>query len=288
MAEEAANEVEVLDEGNSAEQTPSPAKPEEKPSEPVEATPAGVAKPATEPVAPTEEQEAFTHIDPKTLSPENLAVYKSLQRDYTKKRQSEAAEIRDIRAKLEQNKSAQVVPQVPNTTGGQDFLSQLGITEEQLSAMSLPEYTAKVLEAAKQGVLIETEQKQIETFENDATVEFLSTDSRLNPEISDSFEPRMATWVGSEMDKAYEKHIEETGSPLGFDAKTKASELIGQWDSWIEDQLKTKLAKTNENAKANAKQFKKTALPGSQSRSTVANAGSLDDAIESAIDEQEQ
>lgn len=285
MAEEAANEVDVLEEGNSAEQTHNPATPEAQPSAPATATPAGEAKPAAEPAQPTAEQEAFTHIDPKTLSPELQQVYKSLQADYTRKRQAETAKIREMEAKLAAQGQPQVQPQVPNEPGNQDFLGQLGLTEEQLSKMSLQEYTAAVLEAAKRGVQLETEQKTVETFESQAVVDFLSTDPRLNPELEGSFEPRMATWVGSEMDKAYEKHINETGTPLGFDYRAEATKLVGQWDEWIENQLKQKVAKTTENAKNNAQKHLRSAPPGTQSRSTVQNAPSLDDAIEAAFDE---
>lgn len=286
MAEEAANEVEVSDEGNSAEQTPTPAKPEATPSAPATATPAGEAQPVAEPAKPTEEQEAFTHIDPKTLSPEMQAVYKSLQADYTRKRQAETAKIREMEAKLAQQTQT-VQPQVPTQPGNQDLLGQLGLTEAQLAKMSLPEYTNYVLEAAKRGVQLETEQKSVESFEQQAVTEFLSTDPRLNPEIESAFEPRMATWVGSEMDKLYQQHIDETGSPLGFDYRANATKLVGQWDEWIENQLKTKVAKTTENAKNNAQKHMRSAPPGSQPRSTVSTAPSLDAAIEAAFDEQE-
>lgn len=287
MAEEAANEVEVLEEGNSAEQTPTPAAPEAQPSAPAKATPAGEAQPTAEPAKPTEEQETFTHIDPKTLSPELQQVYKSLQADYTRKRQAERQQVREMEAKLAQQTQPQAQPQVPNQPGSQDFLGQLGLTEAQLAKMTLPEYTAYVLEAAKQGVKLETEQKTVESFEQQAVTEFLSTDPRLNPEIESAFEPRMATWVGSEMDKLYQKHIEETGSPLGFDYRANAQQLVGQWDAWIESQLKEKVAKTTANAKNNAQKHARSAPPGSQPRSTVSTAPSLDDAIEAAFDEQE-
>lgn len=288
MAEEAANEVEVSDEGTSAEQTPTPAAPEVKPSEPAEESTAVETKPAAEQAQPEVTQETFTHIDPKTLSPELQQVYKSLQADYTRKRQAETAKIRDMEAKLaNQGQQAETQQQVPTQPGNEDFLAQLGLTEEQLANMSLPEYTALVLEAAKRGVQIETEQKTVATFEDQAVVDFLSVDARLNPEVTASFEPRMATWVGSEMDKAYEKHINETGSPIGFDYRTKATELIAQWDSWFEEQLKTKLAKTTETAKHNAKAHQRSAPPGTSSaRTTQTSAPSLDDAIDAAIDEQ--
>lgn len=286
MAEEAANEVEVSEDGNSAEQTQTPVTPEATPSTQADATPAGEAKPTVEQAQPTAEQEAFTHIDPKTLPPELQPVYKSLQADYTRKRQAETAKIRDMEAKLAaQSQMATAQPEVPTQPGNQDFLANLGLTEAQLAKMSLPEFTAYVIEASKRGVQIETEQKSVESFENQAVTDFLSTDPRLNPHIESSFEPRMATWVGSEMDKLYQAHIDETGSPLGFDYRTNAQKLIGQWDGWMEEQLKLKVAKTTQNARQNAKSHLKSAPPGSQARSTTSSSPSLDDALEESLDE---
>lgn len=286
MAEEAANEVEVSEPGNSAEQTPEPAKTEAAPSTPAEATPAGEAKPAVEPAKTEAEAETFTHIDPKTLSPELQQVYKSLQADYTRKRQAETAKIREYEAKLAQQSQAPVSqPSVPTQPGNQNFLADLGLTEEQLAKMSLPEYTALVIEKAKNGLQIETEQKTVQNYEEQAVVEFLSVDARLNPEVTDSYEPRMATWVGSEMDKLYADYVQKNGSPLGFDHRTEATKLISQWDTWMEEQLKTKIAKTTENAKLKAKTHLKSAPPGTQAKSTVSRSASLDDAINESFDE---
>lgn len=289
IAEESATEVEALEAGNSAEQPQTPAAAPAQPSAPAEATPAGEVKPAAEPAQPAAEpQETFTHIDPKTLSPELQQVYKSLQADYTRKRQLETQKIRDLETKLaSQGQQPATQTQVPAAPDSADFLGQLGITEEQLAKMSLPEYTAKVLEAAKQGVQIETEQKNVEAFESQATVDFLSMDARLNPEVTGSFEPRMASWVAGEMDKAYQQHIEDTGSPIGFDHKTTASKLINDWDTWIETQLKTKIEQTTKAAQNKANKHLRQAPPGTQAKSTVTDVDSLDDAIEASLDEQD-
>ena len=216
------------------------------------------------------------------------AVYKSLQADYTRKRQSESARVRELESKLAEKGAATTAqtPATPNEPGNQDFLGKLGLTEEKLAKMSLPEYTAYVLEAAKQGVQIETEAKAVETFESQAVSDFVTTDPRLNPEITSAFEPRMASWVASEMDKAYAKHIEETGSPLGFDYRTPAAEFVRQWDEWMENQVKNKVAKTTELAKTNAQKHLKSAPPTTTAKSTTGKSASLDDAISESIDEQ--
>lgn len=289
MAEQAVVEQETegsVDE-SSAEPTQTPAEPDAQTSETSEPAEASVETPATEQPAAEAQAESFTHIDPKTLSPELQQVYKSLQADYTRKRQAETARVRELEAQVAAH--GQNAPQVPTQPGNpQDFLGQMGLTPEQLEKMSLPEYTQYVLEAAKRGIQIESETKSIESFESQAVVDFLSTDPRLNPEIEGSFEPRMATWVGSEMDKAYEKYIAETGSPLGFDHRAEATKLVGQWDSWIDSQVKNKVAKTTQMAKTNAQRHQKAAPPTSSARSQAAGGMGIEDAFDSAFDEQNQ
>lgn len=262
----------------SQEQTPTSPEPEVTPS--TEETP-GQENPKVEP-APTPEsaEESFTHIDPKTLPPELQAVHRNLLKDYTQKRQAESAKLRELEAKIAEMEQSAANPEQA-AQNGQLYTGNL--SQEQLEAMTLSEYT-EWLKSQMQQEFVQQQALAEETqFAEAAPLDFLSLDDRFNHELP-TFDPRMAQHIAAQIDADLEAHIEATGSHKGFDVKAAAEKHIEEWDQWLTSLRKTNVQETAKATREKARQLNRTAPTTNSVASKPAGKMGLDAAIGAAFD----
>lgn len=225
----------------------------------------------------TEDQESFTHVDPNSLPDELKPVYKSLLADYTRKRQAESAEKREMQSKIDEL-TRQVQEAKSQANGGQELM--MGLTPEEISNMSLEEYNNHVLEYANR----EAEAKKVEEFEQQALSDFLTIDARINPEIESAYDPRLASFVGGRVDADYEAYIAEKGTGIGFDYRGAATKYIKEFDEWVAGIRKQSVKDTAQKSKKKAQKLKRQTPPATKAKSNPSEAMSLDDSIEAAFE----
>lgn len=263
--------------GASQEQTPASSAPEAMPS--TEVTP-GQETPKVEP-APTPEsaEESFTHIDPKTLPPELQAVHRNLLKDYTQKRQAESAKLRELEDKIAQMEQSAANHQQA-AQDGQLFTGDL--SQEQLEAMTLSEYTAWLKGQIQQEFTQAQTQAEIQQFENEAPLDFLSLDDRFNHELP-TFDLRMAEHIAGKMDADLAAYIEANGTHKGFDVKAAAEKHIEEWDQWLTSLRKTNVQETAKATREKARQLNRTAPTTNSVASKPAGKMGIDAAISAAF-----
>lgn len=277
--------TDAVEETAAEESTPveQPAEGQQPEGEAPKADEAGQPQKPEETPQPTEqEQETFTHVDPKTLPPELQGVYKSLLKDYTQKRQAESARVRELEEKVLQMEQSAANPQQA-AQDGQLYTGNL--TQEQLEAMTLTEYTAWLKQQMKQEMEQASVQAEVAQFENEAPVDFLSLDDRFNHELP-TFDPRMAKHVAAQMDEALSSYIEEHGTHKGFDVRTTAEKFIGEWDEWLASLRKTNVQESAKATREKAQQLRRSAPTTTSVASKPTGKMSIDQALEAAFAEQ--
>lgn len=237
-------------------------------------------KPEETPQPTEQEQETFTHIDPKTLPPELQGTYRNLLKDYTQKRQAETAKLRELETKIAEMEKSAANPQQA-AQNGQLYTGDL--SQEQLEAMTLSEYT-EWLKSQMQQEFVQQQALAEETqFAEAAPLDFLSLDDRFNHELP-TFDPRMAQHIASQMDADLEAHIQATGSHKGFDVKAAAEKHIEEWDAWLTSLRKTNVQETAKATRQKASQLRKVAPTTNSVVSKPAGKMGLDAAIGAAFD----
>ena len=226
-------------------------------------------QPTAEPTTQTEtKEESFTNIDPKTLAPELQETYRNLQRGYTQARQKETAELKELRAKIAELEARSNYE--PTQDQNQKDLSQL--TPEEF----VEHIRQEAARQANEAVLNDRK----ELFRKEAVNVYNTLDPRLNVDDPVEYDELMDGYVGSRLDKALEEHVTQGGDEFSFDYKSKAQELVKQWDEYLDRQNKRFIAKQNEIAKQNAT---KTA-PRNTSSSTGTTRPSGNLSIREAMD----
>lgn len=211
-------------------------------------------KPVTE-----KEEEKFTKVNPNDLSPELQSIYKSLQADYTKKRQEESSRVKRLEAELENLKKG--------TEG----------TE------SIPEGMEETPEQVAKRVFRETQETE---FDRVAKLEYPTIDPRLDEGKPVEYDSILDEWVRSNLTSRLEDYVEENGTNLGFDYKGISKELISKFDSYLTNLKQAYLLKETSRAKEQAGKLQKQSPSISSAPSTKAfKKMNLNDAIESAFDE---
>lgn len=207
---------------------------------------------------PTEEN--FSSVDPESLPEELKNIYKSLQADYTRKRQLETAKLREYETKIKQLED--------KLTGGE---------QEDLSNLTPEE---QIRELARQ----EVKSQQAEAYRSTAKVDLENLDSRLNENHPDfkKFE-WLDGMVRAQLDHELSLYEEEHGTPVGFDHVGKAKSLLNSFDAYVEAKAKAYLQEQSRIAKEKAEKTSKASPDVTNPTTRRSGNMSLDDAIETAF-----
>lgn len=235
----------------------------------VETKPEAETPESTPAKAELQEEESYTRIDPKTLSPELQAMHKSLLRDYTKKTQSLAKQ----RKEFEEQMSTLHQPQTVQPQNQQ--------WEAPSPNMSVDEYTSYMMTQMERKLA----EKQEQQFLDNAVSEFEATDERLNDK-SPAHDPYMRSVIGEKLDEMLEAYRKENGSALGFDYQGITTDLIQQYENYMSEKAKEIARARTQQAFNGVKRNAPHGVSGSQAPSKPAGGLSLDDAVDEAFAQQ--
>lgn len=229
-----------------------------------------------------QEEESYTRIDPKTLSPELQAMHKSLLSDYTKKTQSIAQQRKEFEAKQAE---IEQLRQQYETQTQQPQQPQAQVPQGVNRNMSVEEYTAfmmsqveEKLNAHQQQLLEQQEQKYLDN----AVKEFEAADERLNPE-SPAYDEDMRTVVGEKLDKQLHAYQEEHGTAIGFDYQERTQALVDGYENNINEKAKALASQRTQEAFSGVKRTAPMGTRGTQAPSKPSGKMSLDDAVDAAF-----
>lgn len=204
------------------------------------------------------DKESFSNISPDELPDELKAVYKSLQADYTRKRQQESQRVKELEKQIE-------------NLSKQDTQNS---NQEQPKPKTAEEYIRSEVERT-------LETKKIADFRESAIDYYESADNRLNPK-SEDYDQHTDHVIGQMMDTKLEDHIKEFGTELGFDYKQALKNSVSDWDQYITNKQKTYFEKKQESLKNKASQSQKRNPRGTPAK-TKNDKPTLDEAIELAF-----
>lgn len=234
-------------------------------TEVVEATkPAKEEAEAETPKPEAETEESFTPkpVDLNSLPSELQEVYKDWQRAYTHKRQAEKAELAELRAELERRNSQP------------DEESENSYDEDLTPEERAREEARKVFREEQQNLWVEQARK-----------DYLEIDERLNDDLP-THDPYLDEFLQNRLDAEVEAYGAENGSVVGFDYKSKAKELIKEWDAHVENLVKGFVQKQRDMSRERADKTKKLNPEVSPAQSRKAQGTmSLEEAAEAAFAE---
>lgn len=243
---------------------------EDAPEEPAE-------EESTEDDSEEEELESFTGIDPNELSDELKPIYKSLQADYTRKRQADSERVKKLEAELaELRKTSE---QSPDEARGKKYPDDI---YEGIDPNLSPE--ERMREVARRVARQEQKIAREEAWEEEATKEIEVLEPRLN-EHSPNFDPRMDVYVRTELDNRLAEYIQKEGSRVGFDYKGVLKELSNDWDTYVESLNKSYVQRQKKLAKEKEAKLKKANPKSSPASSKKNRKMDIDDAIMEAFSE---
>lgn len=204
-----------------------------------------------------EAEDKFTSVDPETLPDEVKAIYKSLQADYTKKRQIESAKLKEYEARLKALETPEEEQDLSN------------LTPEQIK------------EIARQEVI----SQQAEAWRAEAVTKLENIDPRLNENHPDYAKTEwFDTAIRATLDQELAKYEQENGSPVGFDVEGRAKKLISNLDGYVEEKSKAYLQKQSLLAKEKSEKLQKASPDVTNPTTKRAGTMSLEESIEAAFE----
>lgn len=218
----------------------------------------------------SEVEETFTNLDPKTIPDELKPFYKSMQADYTRKRQLESSAVKKFESENVSLKTQ---------------LEQLQETIERLKNGESVEDTSgqpKILTAEDVERIFA--EKQDKVWEESAVSDLPTIDPRLDENNPIEYDENLDLILRTGLDKALEAHVEQTGHKAGFDFKNAAKEIINNYDKKLESYAKSWVSKTTKESKEKADNLRKSApsfspVTGKKSTGSL----SLEDSIKVAM-----
>lgn len=209
-----------------------------------------------------EVEDSFTAIPYDELPDEIKPLHKSLQADYTRKRQLERQQLKDLEAKLKDLESRL---QNPSQTTDNEVIddSEVYISEE---------------ERIRNYVRAEREAE----WEKQAVTDVLNLDSRLNENHPD-YDPYFDDYARENLERALSDYVEKEGTKLGFDYKARLQEISQSWDGYLDKKIKSYISRQNEIMKKNAQATKKTNPETKNVSVEKSGKMSIHDAIDAAF-----
>lgn len=232
-------------------------------------------------------------------SPEELEqIYKDWNSNYTKTRQREREELREYQNRLAQlEQYVQLVQSEGTEVQNPGLQDKRDYVQEQfdLGNMDLNQYTEYMRQiikedarSATQEVLQEQYQQDLaqqdEMYQTSALQEFVGVDERLNQD-NPNFNPLMFRTLAQDMGALLDQHIEQHGSSIGFNSRDIASQLVNQYDSYINQQVASRIRNSTQAARAKAGRINQGSITGRTMNSTPTKDRSLRDILGSTIAE---
>lgn len=201
-------------------------------------------------------EESFTKVDPNSLPDELKSVYKSLQADYTRKRQEERKLIADMERKLEE--------QIPQQDQPRTNLSP----EEQMK------------EVAEQTFLL----KRTEEWIDNARSEIEQLDPRLDENHPD-YDLKFDTYAREALEKAVTEYANRNDTLLGFNYKEELDKISDDWKQYVDKLNSAFIEKQNRLRKDKAENLSKQNPPKAATEAKPSGNMSFNEAIEAAFQE---
>lgn len=248
------------------------------------------------PVAEEQPVEKFAEDKDLTgLTPEQLLeTKKQWEAAYTRKRQAETAELKRLKAELEQFKAQQVAtPQVEKVDFRQqkaeiNELYRLGQIDYNSAIAKLEEITREearqVAREEIEQVQSQTKQQEEDSRQQQLLSDFYSTDLRLNQE-SPTHDSTLELEVRSKIGEALESYIQENGTSAGFDVKGLTNQFVQEYDQRIDELVKIRTQQSVQAAKMRDAKIQKGASRGTTTQSTPVQGDSIRDVLSQTLDE---
>lgn len=179
-------------------------------------------------------EDNFTKVSYDELPDELKPLHKSLQADYTRKRQMERQQVKDLEAKLA------------------DLESKLNNSDQTTDSEVMEDEYISEEERIRNYIKAEREAE----WERQAQTDIVNLDNRLNDNHpdSDKFFNILARDI---LEERLVEHEAKEGTKLGFDYKSILNEVSNEWQQYIDSHIKNYIARQNEIMKKNVDQTKK-------------------------------
>jgi hypothetical protein len=219
---------------------------------------------------PEDDEESFSSFNPDELPEEMLAVYKSLQADYTRKRQADSQKVKDLEAKIEElskQQSSEVKQAVEE--------GELPAGWEDMSEAEKLRFVARA----------EVKAEQERNWEQQAQKDIESIEPRLNENHPD-FDPMFDDYARSRLDRKLSDYVKDMETKVGFDYKVALKEIGENWADYVGKLNKSYIAKQKALAKEKEAELKKAAPKVSKAPAKANTTMDFNEAVEAAFSEQ--
>lgn len=198
------------------------------------------------------------------LPEEMKAIYKNWQKQYTTKREAERAEIKALKAELEETKKSQA--QEPKTAtqqlNQQEQRDTRGMTQEQLD---------KYLDQREEQRYLKSQETQ-----------FFKLDSRLNSESPD-FDPYLYGGITEQVIRERDAFDKENGTFIGFDFVGRSKELIKQYDQKLKQKGQEAIKEKTQKSQAFMDKSRKENIKAKSLTGKTNKPLDLDEAVDKAF-----
>lgn len=236
--------------------------------EPVQDEP---AQQATEPETTSEQgldnksevEDSYTTTPYDELPDELKPLHKSLQADYTRKRQLERQQIKDLEAKLKDLESRLQNPnQTTDNKVSNDYNDEFISEEDRIRNYIKAEREAE--------------------WEKQAVRDITNIDNRLDDNHPE-YDKFYNVYAREQLENSLEDHITKEGQKIGFDYKNVIENTSKEWKEYLDNYAKAYIARQNEIMKKNVDNNRK--LNPETKSATVERSGkmSIEDAVMSAL-----
>lgn len=206
------------------------------------------------------EVESFTKIKPDDLTDREKALYKELQADYTRKRQTESKRVKDLEAELAKlAKAAKEVKPTEATSEEPTELDPRTIARQEARAV------------------------QEESWEKQALKDIESIEPRLNENHPDH-DKVYDRYARDELDTRLGEYVAEMGTKVGFDYKATLKDISKDWNGYVADINKSYLERQKALAKEKEATLKKQSPKTSKAKGKDTASPTIDDAVGKAFE----
>ena len=218
----------------------------------------------------TTDEEKFSEIDPKSLSPEDLTKYKSMQADYTRKRQIDAQKVKEAEAKLaEVLKKYEAVAEQPQTPkqDNSELLKALP-PEVREAVKELVNQENQRIKDESEADRIQRQEEEFKEWEESAILDLEVLDNRLDEEAPE-YDEIFDVVVRNKLNKKLDAYLKENASPKGFNTKKEALAIIDEFNKYKDSSNKSFLKKQSAIAQ-NKTDLSRLTTPNTTSPRTTA------------------
>jgi hypothetical protein len=246
-------------------------------TEVVNSAPESVEK-SQEPTVETEDDDAsFTHLRPDEIPDELRPFYKSMQRDYTSKRQAERQRLKDLESKLSE------VDQTREQMRTINELVQKAKNGDQMAFRQLMELQTEKPEGEEDRVRRIIREERESNFYEEAKQNYPTLDERVD-EDSPVYDSKLDKWLKANLADSLDAFYDERGTSLGFDYKSEAKQLIEEWDKYLIESNKAFVQRQSAIAKKKSEESRRIA-PDTSSAPSKSKRMGLDESLEAAFAE---